>query len=110
MDDLIALQSQRRWRDRSVRNEGSDRALAATLPVETILKNKKYIWFGVEENAGELFTEDNANWFEGSIKHVVWNFYLLGRDPLKNFEVYVRILDSRLTPLKKIKQTHSTDQ
>lgn len=71
MDDLIALQSQRRWRDRSVRNEGSDRALAATLPDETILKKKKYIWFGVDENAGELFTEDNENWFEGSIKHIV---------------------------------------
>lgn len=42
-----------------MRNEGSDRALAATLPDETILQNKKYIWFGVQENAGELFTEDN---------------------------------------------------
>lgn len=76
MDDLIALQSQRRWRDRSVHNEGSDRALAATLPAQTTLKNNKYIWFGVEENAGELFTEDNENWFWCSIKHVVWKFYL----------------------------------
>lgn len=42
-----------------MRNEGSDRALAATLPDETILQNKKYIWFGVQENAGELFTGDN---------------------------------------------------